>query len=50
MIDTDLPILIVISLLSGIALAALVWGFHKSLIAVINHQLHDKCPKIASGG
>ena len=24
--------------------------FHKSLIAVINHQLHDKCPKIASGG
>ena len=24
--------------------------FHKSLIGAINHQLHDKCPKVASGG
>lgn len=23
--------------------------FHKSLIGAINHQLHDKCPKVASG-
>lgn len=24
--------------------------FHKSLIGAINHQLHDKCPKVGSGG
>lgn len=40
MIDTDLPILIVIALLAGIALAALIWGFHKNIISLYEREVH----------
>ncbi len=39
MIDTDLPILVVIALLSGIALGALVWGFHGGILAHFEREV-----------
>lgn len=39
MIESDLPILVVIASLAGVALAALVWGFHRQMLTLFESEV-----------